>query len=236
MKIDEYFDNVYLLNLHKRPQRLAISKERMGLCDIQFETFGGTDGSVMRKLWESYYAENQYFSNPSYIGCAISHLAIYRDAIEKGYDRILIVEDDNKIKHDANAAFEICAAQLPEWDELLYLGYIPLNEDCTMWDYNVNNGNFINSNVFTASNLWGLYAYGISKKLMLEILDVYDREFPMEIDRYFVKNIQPRGLSYAITPQLFAATDGYSDNSGIAEAGMLERSIDARYASQDQYV
>ena len=58
----------------------------------------------------------------------------------------------------------------------------------------------------------------------------------MELDRYFVTHIQPRGLSYAVTPQIFAADDGESDNSGVNETGMLERSIDARFANVKQYI
>ena len=58
----------------------------------------------------------------------------------------------------------------------------------------------------------------------------------MEIDRYFVTHIQPRGGSCAVTPQLFAADDGYSDNSKIVESGMLQRSIDSRFANLIDYV
>ena len=71
---------------------------------------------------------------------------------------------------------------------------------------------------------------------MNEMIGIYDKDFPMEIDRYFVNHIQPRGNTYAITPQLFAADDGQSDNSGIIETGMLERSIDSRFAKLIDYV
>jgi GR25 family glycosyltransferase involved in LPS biosynthesis len=236
MRIDKYFDCVYLLNLHKRPQRLDLSTRRMKFCDIEFVRFGATDGSVMNKLWESFSKENLYFKNPSYLGCAISHLSIYRDALERGYKKILILEDDNRIHKDANKEFERILPQIPESFELLYLGFIPLTDDCSMWNYNVFSDKFISQNVFAAKNLWGLYSYGISDKLMTELLEIYSNEFPMELDRYFVTHIQPRGLSYGITPQLFAADDGESDNSGINETGMLERSIDARFANIKQYI
>ena len=105
MSINSYFDNVYLLNLNKRKERLKLSTKRMNFCDIQFETFGATDGSVMRRVWESYNKENSHFINPNYLACAISHLSIYRDALERGFNKILIVEDDNRILRNANDFF-----------------------------------------------------------------------------------------------------------------------------------
>ena len=194
----------------------------------------------MRKLWEAFHKENTHFANSSYIGCAISHLSIYRDALDRGYKRILILEDDNRIHREANNMFNTNFLEETkhiniENLELLYLGFIPLTGDCSMWSYNEVN-DFVSPHIFKASNLWGLYAYGITENLMKEILDVYDKDFPMELDRYFVTQIQPRGKSFGLTPQLFAADDGMSDNSGKTETMMLDRSIDARFANKIDYV
>lgn len=242
--INTYFDQVYVLNLQKRPERLQLADKRMKFCDIDYMRFGATDGSVMNKIWESFSKENTYFKNPSYVGCAISHLSIYRDALEKGYDKILILEDDNRIHRESNKLFtanflnEVQPYETKtlffNW-ELLYLGFIPLTDDCSMWSYNELK-EFISPHVFKAHNLWGLYAYGISGSLMKETLEVYDKDFPMELDRYFVTKIQPRGNSIGVTPQLFAADDGYSDNSGRTETLMLDRSIDSRHANKIDYV
>lgn len=240
--INGYFDKVYVLNLHKRPERLALTKKRMEFCDIEFDTFSAVDGSVMVKLWES--LNNPHFANSSYIGCAVSHLSIYRDALDNGYSKILILEDDNRIHREANKLFNdnfLNSVQPYEKDalffnwELLYLGFIPLNDDRSMWSYNEVK-DFVTTNVFKANNLWGLFAYGISSSLMKEILEVYDKDFPMELDRYFVTHIQPRGKTIGLTPQLFAADDGVSDNSGKTETKMLDRSIDARFANKIDYV
>ena len=60
MKIDEYFDKVYVLNLNRRPERMDTIDRRMKFCDIKYEKFGATDGSVMHKVWKS--LEEQYMS------------------------------------------------------------------------------------------------------------------------------------------------------------------------------
>lgn len=236
--LEKYFDRIYLLNLQKRPERLRISRKKFEYVDIRnYEVFNGTDGSVMNHIWEILSIENRHFKNPNYLGCAISHLSIYKSALENGYKRILIVEDDCRINRDIQHLFSQNIKFIPsDWNELLYLGFIPLSDDCSMWDYNAFSEKFISKNTFTAKNLWGLYSYGIGEKLMRELLEVYDKNFPMELDRYFVNFVQPRNRSYAMVPQLFCAEDGKSDNSGIVETSMIERSVDARFARHTDFI
>ena len=231
LSINEYFDNVYLLNLHKRPQRLNISKKRLDFVDIKYNLFGATDGSVMYHLWGC--LQNPNFKNPNYLGCAISHLSMYKDAIEKGYEKILIIEDDCRVNR--NIEFNFCHSDIPDKYDLLYFGFIPLSDDCSRWDYNVFELRS-DTSLVKAKNFWGLYAYSISRELMIETIERYNKDFPMELDRYFVTEIQPRGNSYGYAPQPFCAEDGPSDNSGISETGMMQRSIDTRFAKLTDYI
>lgn len=232
MSINEYFDRIYVLNLHRRSDRMQQIKKKLNRFGIVYDRFGATDGFVMDKIWESYAKENKVFTNPNYIACAISHLSIYKDAISNGYKRILIIEDDVLINRNVHTIFE--SLNIPNWEDILYLGYIPLSDDQSMWTYQIVS-NYITNGIFLPKNLWGLYAYGITDKLMMEMLDVYKKEFPMEIDRYFVSKIQPRGLSIGISPQIFACQDIYSDNMNQNQINMLQRSVDIRFASLSDY-
>ena len=234
MKINQYFDKIYLLNLQKRSDRLQPSKTRLDSLDIQYEVFFGCDGSVINHLFNK--LENGYFTNPNYLGCAISHLSIYQDAIHHGYDKILILEDDNLIHSDIHNIFN--TIEIPEWNDLFYLGYIPLTDDCTMWDYRfgIQGHNMLNDHIFRCTNLWGLFSYGIKRNLMIEMIETYNTSFPMEIDRFFVNTIQPRGGSIAIAPQLFCCDDNiYSDNLGYAPM-LSTKSIDSRFANKNNYI
>jgi GR25 family glycosyltransferase involved in LPS biosynthesis len=235
--LDKYFDKIYVLNLKRREDRLKILKKRLAFAEIEnFEIFDAVDGSVMQPVWKKFSEINPFFSNSNYLACAISHLSIYNDAISKGYKRILVVEDDVKILATGNRDFESWSKEVPpEWD-LLYLGFIPLSDDCSQWNYNVFSDRFITQRVFLAKNLWGLYGYGISETLMKETLEVYEKDFPMELDRYFVTRIQQTKKCYGVTPQIFAAEDGYSDNSKIIETDMMSRSVDGRFAKHTDYV
>ena len=234
MSINQYFDKIYLLNLQKRSDRLQPSKTRLDSLDIQYEVFFGCDGSVINHLFNK--LGNGHFTNPNYLGCAISHLSIYQDAIHHGYDKILILEDDNLIHSDIHNIFD--TIEIPEWNDLFYLGYIPLNDDCSMWDYRfgIQGHNMLNDNIFRCTNLWGLFSYGIKRNLMIEMIETYNTSFPMEIDRFFVNTIQPRGGSIAIAPQLFCCDDNiYSDNLGYAPM-LSTKSIDSRFANRNNYI
>lgn len=236
MHINTHFDKIYLLNLFRRPDRLAQSKSRLDLIGLNYQVFNGVDGSVMNFVWNK--VGNEYFTNPAYLACSISHLSIYQDALSRGYERILIIEDDNMINKNIMGIFD--EFNISEWSDLLYLGYIPLNDDCSMWDYNrygINSENSISDRIFSPKNLWGLFAYGIRRSLMEEMVNIYNLEFPMEIDRYFVQKIQTRGRSLAVVPQIFCCQDGvHSDNLGFAPPGMRQKSVDTRFAKLEDYI
>ena len=233
MEINNYFDKVYILNLNRRKDRLKESTKKLEYCEIEFERFAAVDGSIFQNVWESFNSKEHHFANPNYLACALSHLSIYKDALDNGYSKILIIEDDNSIRKNANVEFGNIISELPEW-ELLYFGFIPLTDDCHQWTY--NDLNHLSKNVVLSKNFWGLYGYGISSELMREVLERYNSDFSMELDRFFVNEIQPRGKSYGITPQIFAAEDGFSDNSLMIERGMMERSIDRRFANLTDYL
>src|ERR1035437_2587240 len=101
--LNNYFDKVYLLNLHKRKDRLSTSIKKLNQFNIDVEIFGATDGSVMDHIWSK--LDNSNFTNSKYLACAISHLSIYADAIQNKHDRILIIEDDCKINTKINEIF-----------------------------------------------------------------------------------------------------------------------------------
>ena len=235
MGLNKHFDNIYLLNLFRRKDRLNDSIGRLNQFNIKYEIFNGVDGSVMKHIWSK--INNPYFTNPSYVGCSLSHLSIYQDAIDKGYTKILIIEDDNLINRNVNDIMG--SVDVPIWSDLFYLGYIPLNDDCTMWDYRygINESNIISNNIFSPLNLWGLFAYGIGIDLMREMVDLYNTSFPMEIDRYFVMDVQKRGKSIAISPQIFCCQDNqHSDNLGFSPPDMKRKSVDMRFSSLEEYI
>jgi glycosyl transferase family 25 len=232
--MNEYFDKIYVLSLKRNEDRRRLITERMNTVGLSFEFFDACDGQVINHLWKK--LDNSNFTTQNYVACSISHLSIYNDALSRGFKRILILEDDIKPHKEIQNLFNTYKDQIPDDYDLLYLGWIPLNDDCSMWTYEVINGRFISNNTFHSKNLWGLYAYSPSINLMKEMIDLYNDSFPMEIDRYLVTQVQQQRKSIAIWPQMVCHDIMVSNNNGLVDNQSLKKSMDCRVVSENDYV
>jgi glycosyl transferase family 25 len=232
--MNAFFDKIYVLSLKRSTDRRNTISERLKNQGIEFEFFDACDGSVMFNIWKK--LDNSNFKTPNYLACSISHLSIYNDALSHKYQRILILEDDVRTHINLNDIFNSYKDQIPSDYDILYFGYVPLSDDCDIWDYRIIDDRLISSNIFQAKNLWGLYAYSISPKMMYEIIDIYNRDFPMELDRYYVNHIQQTRNCYGIYPQLFSLDMNVSENEGLVDAHAISKSIDRRIKLIEEYV
>lgn len=83
-------DHIYCLNLERRPDRRKDVEEQFQIFGIKnVEFFNATDGKLSAP-------EHINITKPEW-GCADSHIRIWRDMIEKGYETVLVFEDDVKI-------------------------------------------------------------------------------------------------------------------------------------------
>jgi hypothetical protein len=231
--LNDIFDRIYVLNLPRNKDRRNNIDKIIKDCGIEYELFKGVDGTILKSMWSG--IKNPYFKNSNYLACSLSHLLIYRDALDMGYESILVLEDDILPNRGLVTGNPI---HFPKYDDILYLGYIPLSDDKSKWDYNVawSPGSQVDGGFFRARNLWGLYGYSPSIKVMEKTLSVYMDTFPMELDRWFVEFIQPSGGCVGFSPQLFCHSDGVvSENMGIVVPGMVERSVDRRFAELSDY-
>lgn len=236
--INQYFDQVFCLNLNKRTERMKTMNKRLQFIDLSYERFAGIDGSAILPFIHQ-KLNNFHFSNSAYVGCCLSHLSIYQLALDRGYSKILILEDDNRVHRNAQEIFKVSMIELEDDTDLIHFAYISLTDDLTMWSYGIlNSDEEFSEHFYKSKNLWSLMAYGISAKLMKHLLEVYQKSFPMELDRYFVDFIMkdPNFKCRAIRPQLFCAEDNLSDNSGIYTPNLMKKSVDLRYSQYHDYV
>jgi len=83
-------DHVYCINLERRPDRRENAQEqftKIGIENVEF--FNATDGKL--------FAPSGIHITPPEWGCADSHIRIWRDIVDKGYETVLVFEDDVKI-------------------------------------------------------------------------------------------------------------------------------------------
>jgi GR25 family glycosyltransferase involved in LPS biosynthesis len=213
-QINEFFDEIYLINLQHDIGRFDNMVKVFDFLDVKYLKWVATTPDVFSQL------SNHVNLSKEYLACLTSHLTIIRDAYDKGLEKILIMEDDIIPIKDFHNKFNIFIEELPkDWD-MLYLSYIPLNDDCSMWTYIDIEKDLVTPTVVKAKNFWSGMCYGLSRNMMSIILQFYKNVPPIEIDRLYVEHLQksPGFKIYGSYPQLFAGVDNYSNNTKVEES------------------
>ena len=234
MILNEYFDHVYCLSLTHSVDRRSVMQKKAQEVGLRYSYYPGIYGSLLTNVYEAVKkAGATDILNANYMACALSHLSIYKDALNRGRKNILILEDDLLFHREINEKFTSIKPQIPENWDLLYLAWIPLSDSRIEWDYRVINDQIISSGIIKAKNLWSCMAYGITDTMMHKTIELFD--FSKEIDRFFVEDIQPNYNCYGIRPQLFAGYDNLSNNTNRYDS-IFKRSFDNRVATVSDYL
>lgn len=161
ISINDYFDNVYVLNLDRRTDRFENIKNKLDLLNIKFERFSAIDGNNIPDEeydFSGFIKGRGMLENKYALACLRSHIEIIKDAKFKGYNRILIFEDDVLISKDINIHLQKLR-NIKDW-KLLYLGSSQYN-----WDVE-----FI-EDFFLSKRSLGAFAYAIDYSIYDEILN-----------------------------------------------------------------
>jgi len=123
--MNNYVDNVYLINMDKDKKRLETVTKECDKLNIKFKRFPGIDiKSLSKEILNKYIPKKiQENGTNGMIGCGLSHLFIWKDAINNNYKNILILEDDITFTDDFNEYFLNVIKEVPEDYDILYLGY-----------------------------------------------------------------------------------------------------------------
>jgi len=107
LAVYDYMDKAFVINLASRPDRLAHITAQCARAGISFQRF-----EAIRPQ------ERGNFLTPGARGCFLSHMAIWRAALEAKHERILILEDDVVFQDDFCDLFPgiIAELRLVEWD------------------------------------------------------------------------------------------------------------------------
>ena len=201
----KFWDAAYVINLENRTDRWgSIQKmaEEAGLETQRLNATRATDIDLEK------HRIGVRVKKASCIACWSSHIGIYRDAIEKGYKRILVLEDDAMIPSDLyeqiTAWYE--KTQIYEFD-LVYLGSAdkypsaPLRDGVSLSQYTL----LTHAMIFDTECL----------KRIIDIVDSRDEgKCSMSIDVFLAENIQPRNMTYQAEPAIVKTVPSYSDIAG----------------------
>jgi hypothetical protein len=106
MKLNDYFDNIYIINLEHRTDRWQHCKQQMAKHGFTAEKFKAINRSELINGWQA---------------CTLSHIAVLEDARQRGFQRVLVLEDDFVLHNDFMSGFFLPINQDIYW-QILYLG------------------------------------------------------------------------------------------------------------------
>lgn len=117
----KWFDNIYVINLDKRPDRLERITKEFKRIGYSFERISAVDGDLVEVDWKP---SNIPGWNKYAAALAESTIKVIKHAKENGYKRILIVEDDTIFSDNAKEFLD--NYEMPEeasWD-MFFFGVI----------------------------------------------------------------------------------------------------------------
>lgn len=128
--------------------------------------------------------------NIGQLGCLLSHINVLKDAIDKKYENILILEDDIIISDSFNKRIhEIKELMDKDWN-IIYLGVSQRN-----WD-NIH----IYNNFYTAKETTGTFAYIINSSFYETLLNKF-KNINKPVDNYLVE-IQETYMMKVVYPNI----------------------------------
>lgn len=132
IRLNDYFDQLYLINLARRPQKLTRVLRQLDRYQIKVQVWSAVDGRHPDIFFQ------QQVISPGAYGYFLSWRQILQDATQHNYRRILILDDDVILHQNFNQHFDHWINSIPNWKVLL-LGatqhtqrpaLIPPNNNC----------------------------------------------------------------------------------------------------------
>lgn len=137
--LNNYFDHIYVVNLARRADRRQEMVKKLTRLNIKAEFFPAEDGTSAENLKEftEYYntpidPENAHevevrlkrkaIFSPGEWGTLKSYRNIFNDAVSRGFEKILCLEDDIIFANNFEELFNQAARIIPEDWKILYLG------------------------------------------------------------------------------------------------------------------
>jgi GR25 family glycosyltransferase involved in LPS biosynthesis len=122
--MEKYVDNVYLINMDKDIERLKKVTKECKKFNINFERLSGVDPlKLSKKELDKYVTKTcQNICPNGLVGCGISHMKIYEDALKNNYKNILVLEDDVYFDDELYEELDKAMSELPKDYDILYLG------------------------------------------------------------------------------------------------------------------
>jgi hypothetical protein len=195
MKINEFFQKGYYINLDRRPDRKEQFEQEMvtyglsGFC----ERFAGLDS-----IEEPDHIKKHYY-------CAQTFYNLYKKIYDEGYENVVIFEDDAYFYNEPNQTpgnilVENALDELqnfPDW-QMVYFGGHPIREV-----------DIVSKTLMKSPTILTLHAVGYKRSVIKRILDEYKPFTDCAIDGWLGQRHDI--VKYLVNPIAMPQRDGKSD-------------------------
>ena len=199
-------EKIFIINLKERTDRKKQIIEELNKYNITnyefFEAIKPTPREINdwnHKFLHATRHDLQY--QTGCLGCMKSHIKIMNLSLERGYKKILIIEDD-AIFNDSLSKLQECTKVINDDYDILYL-----SGSHTQKNHKINQ--FIMRVKGTLCTIGYVITENVMKFIVKNIIG-YSRE----IDHFLAKEVQPIFKCYCITPHLISSASGFSDIQG----------------------
>jgi GR25 family glycosyltransferase involved in LPS biosynthesis len=234
-------DAVYVITFDVSDEainRYTAEFNKLGIIPGEFHLFKAIDGRNVKvdfdwslyNSWKIDNHSNSYYNRdilPGEIGCALSHLSVWKDAKKKNYDSILILEDDFKV----NGEFPAKEIALYDWG-LLYLGRQKIGGDI-----DIQNELYIHPGYSWLSHAYMLSKVGIERiieqnfeKYILPVDDFIASTYSNNNERsdltFIWKDMNAYSLKESIVSQTSNAKTSKTSSNSFASNIYLTKDVD----------
>lgn len=181
MKLNDFVDEVFVVNLFSRPDRLQSVTKELEKFDIKFHTWAATKSEDGRR------------------GLRMTMVELFLYCIDQNLKRVCVFEDDIKIiSENFTELLSDCFEQLPEDFHLFYMGGRLLKPPTKK-----------SKNILQTSIMYATHAV-IYSRFAIEYL-LKKMEDQRAYDTIIVGTIQMKNKCYCSYPLLVSQKQGYSD-------------------------
>ncbi|TAD78972.1 MAG: hypothetical protein EA001_05625 [Oscillatoriales cyanobacterium] len=202
--LHHYFDQIYCINLDRRPDRWEHCQQEFSKHGIEQVTrFSAVDAKQIQLPFDAMYNAE--------LSCTLSHLKVLEQAIATAAERVLILEDDVVFHDRLGEFFDHYWRQLPlDWDV------------CLMGGNHIEPPQPITANLLKTRRTYALHAYSVHQKSLVsvqqylahqvqKILQHSEKSTFSAAPDFLIADLQPSFNFYSFSPPLAWQLEGYSD-------------------------
>lgn len=117
-------DATYVINLDRSVDRMRRMDAQLRRHGVEYQRWPAVDGSKLThaELREHATPFCRTFCTASTVGCALSHIRLWRHILDSGHGMALVLEDDARLVPDFNKGLGRALADVPDDFDVLLLG------------------------------------------------------------------------------------------------------------------